>query len=67
MTDPSQVQEDGDMVHAETALRRAAAKARELGRRTHTPVWVVRDGHLVDLTEEEEKAAREAESTARST
>ena len=54
MTDPSKVQEDADMVYAETALQRAARKALELGRRTQTPVWVVRDGTLVDLAAEEE-------------
>ena len=62
MTESSQIKEDSDMVYAETALRRAAEKARELGRRTHTPVWVVRDGRLVDLTKEEEKTARDGRS-----
>ncbi len=54
MTDSSQIHEDADMVYAEAALRRAAEKALELGRRTHTPVWVVRDGALVDLAAEGE-------------
>jgi len=34
------------------ALRRAAKNALELGLRTGTPVWVVRDSKLVDLTKE---------------
>ena len=54
MTDPSKVQEDADMAYAEIALQRAARKALELGRRTQTPVWVVRDGALVDLAAEEQ-------------
>ena len=34
------------------ALRRAAKNALELGLKTGTPVWVVRDNKLVDLTKE---------------
>ena len=32
------------------ALRRAARRARELGARTGTPVYVIRDHRIVDLT-----------------
>jgi len=34
------------------ALRRAARRARELGARTGTPVYVMRGNRIVDLTEE---------------
>lgn len=34
------------------ALRRAAKRALELGLQTGTPVWVMQDGKLVDLTKE---------------
>jgi hypothetical protein len=34
------------------ALRRAAKNALELGLKTGTPVWVVKDNKLVDLTKE---------------
>ncbi|HEY0727682.1 MAG TPA: hypothetical protein VGD38_06395, partial [Pyrinomonadaceae bacterium] len=35
------------------ALRRAAKRALELGLQTGTPVWVMKNGKLVDLTEEQ--------------
>ena len=43
---------DQDMEGVEAALRRAARRARELGEQTGTPVYVVRDGKIVDLTAE---------------
>jgi hypothetical protein len=58
MSGSSQAHEDSDLKYTEAALRRAAERARELGRRTNTPVWVVREGRLVDLTEEDEKLAQ---------
>jgi hypothetical protein len=45
---------DRDLRQVEIALRRAAAKARELGRMTGTPVFVFRQGKIVDLTREAE-------------
>jgi hypothetical protein len=33
----------------EAALRRAALKARELGEGTQTPVFILREGRIVDL------------------
>jgi hypothetical protein len=57
MTEPEQLPEDADLEDAEAALQRAFERARELGRRTHTPAWVLREGHLVDLTAEEERRA----------
>jgi hypothetical protein len=35
------------------ALRRAARRARELGARTGTPVYVIRDHRIVDLTKQD--------------
>ena len=37
---------------ADAAMRRAARRARELGRKTNTPVYVLRNGRIVDLTAE---------------
>jgi hypothetical protein len=45
---------DPDLRNAEAALRRAAARARELGVLTKTPVFVVRNGEMIDLTAEAE-------------
>jgi hypothetical protein len=43
---------DPDILAADAALRRAALRARELGRKTDTPVYVLRNGRIVDLTAE---------------
>jgi len=40
------------------ALRRAAKNALELGLKTGTPVWVVKDNKLVDLTKEHRTAKK---------
>lgn len=53
------------------ALRRAAKNALELGLRTGTPVYVVQDGEIVDLTKQmpsskkskTKRAARKSVST----
>jgi hypothetical protein len=37
----------------EAAMQRAADRARDIGRRTGTPVWVMVDGKLVDVLAEE--------------
>jgi hypothetical protein len=39
----------------DAALRRAARKALELGERTGTPVWIMRNGQIVDLVKERAK------------
>lgn len=39
-----------DLSGSLAALRRAAKAALELGLRTGTPVWVIQDGKMVDLT-----------------
>jgi hypothetical protein len=48
MNDTQNVQ-DSDLRGAEAALRRAGQYARELGERTQTPVYVLRNGTIVDL------------------
>jgi hypothetical protein len=65
MSDEQNKIRDPDLRHVEAALRRAAAKARELGRRTNTPVYILRDGKIVDLTAEAEAQATDAGPTAR--
>jgi hypothetical protein len=40
------------------ALRRAARRARELGARTGTPVYVIQDNHIVDLTKQDRAVHR---------
>ncbi len=49
---------DPDILAADIALRRAARRARELGRRTGTPVDVLKRGRIVDLTQDWKKRAR---------
>ncbi len=43
---------DPDILAADAALRRAARRAWELGRKTGTPVYVLKNGRIVDLTKE---------------
>jgi hypothetical protein len=43
---------------AGAAMRRAARRARELGRKTGTPVYVLRNGRIVDLTAEWKRQTR---------
>ncbi len=52
MTDPTKIIRDPELRHVDAALRRAAARARELGLQTNTPVWIMRDGKMIDLTAE---------------
>jgi len=49
------------------ALRRAAKRALELGLQTGTPVWVIKNGKLIDLTKEPpvSKKARTKRSAAK--
>lgn len=46
-TQPLNQAKDEDARQVETALRRAAQKARLLAEQTHTPLVVVRDGQLL--------------------
>ena len=55
MSRRSTLQEDTELAGIEAALRRAARRARELGERTGTPVYVLRDGKIVDLTSERQQ------------
>jgi len=43
---------DPDVLAVDAAMRRAARRARELGRKTGTPVYVLRKGRIVDLAKE---------------
>ena len=52
MSRPLLQSRDPDLLAVDAALRRAARRARELGRRTGTPVYVVKRGRLVDLTQD---------------
>ena len=45
---------DGDMSKAGRALERAAARARQLAEQTGTPLYIFRDGHVVDLNRQSE-------------
>ena len=50
MTNKLQGTRDPDIQGSLNALRRAAKRALELGLKTGTPVWVIKDGRMVDLT-----------------
>ncbi|MCX5643100.1 MAG: hypothetical protein NTZ17_00195 [Phycisphaerae bacterium] len=51
---------DPDIVGSEAALRRAAKRALQIGLETGTPVYVLIDGKIVDLTKpQQRKAPRE--------
>lgn len=52
MNRTAQGSKDPDILAAGAALRRAARRARELGRKTGTPVYVLKNGRIVDLTKE---------------
>jgi len=41
---------DGDLAGVDAALRRAAKRALQIGLETGTPVYVLEDGKIVDLT-----------------
>ena len=41
------------------ALRRATRRARELGARTGTPVYVIQDNRIVDLTKQDRAVRQE--------
>jgi Fe2+ transport system protein FeoA len=43
---------DPDILASKKALRRAARRALELGLRTGTPVYVIENGKLIDLTKQ---------------
>ena len=49
---------DRETVDTLRALRRAARRARELGARTGTPVYVIQDHRIVDLTKKDQAVQR---------
>ncbi len=60
MTNPKMRSRDPDILNVMPALQRAARRAQQLGLETNTPVYVMRDGEIVDLTKEtREREARE--------
>ena len=50
MNRPTATSRDPDITASLKALRRAARRALELGLSTGTPVYVMKDGNIVDLT-----------------
>ena len=49
---------DPDIIASEKALRRAARRALEIGLRTGTPVYVIKKGKIVDLTEQHRRYSK---------
>jgi hypothetical protein len=43
---------DPDIIASEKALRRAAKRALQIGLQTGTPVYVIKEGKIIDLTKE---------------
>ncbi len=52
MTRASMKSKDPDIIASEAALRRAAKRALQIGLETGTPVYVLIDGKIVDLTKQ---------------
>jgi hypothetical protein len=46
---------DPDIIASEAALRRAAKRALQIGLETHTPVYVMIKGKIVDLTKQKRR------------
>lgn len=57
---------DTDLAKVGVALKRAAAKARQLGFDTNTPVYVFRDGKIVDIVAEHRGKRSPKKTTAKS-
>lgn len=51
---------DPDILTSRKALRRAARRALEIGLQTGTPVYVLRGGQIVDLTESKTRRTKPA-------
>jgi hypothetical protein len=49
---------DPDIIGSFAALRRAARRALQIGLETGTPVYVVKNGQIVDLTKEKRRKGR---------
>ena len=56
-----------DQLGSRAAIRRAALRARELARQTNTPCYVLRNGRVIDVAHEIQKAGNNVnvEKTAR--
>lgn len=51
---------DPDLLGAVQALKRSAANALKLARKTHTPCYVVEDGKMVDIAAPRKRARKTA-------
>ena len=49
---------DPDIQASGKALRRAARRARELGVQTGTPVYVMQNGRIIDLTRQKQRRVK---------
>ncbi len=49
---------DPDIINSMAALKRAARRALKIGIETGTPVWVIKDGKMVDLTRGKRRKGR---------
>jgi hypothetical protein len=49
---------DPDIIASEAALRRAAKRALQIGLETGTPVYVLINGKIVDLTKRQRRSAK---------
>lgn len=58
---------DPDLASVGIALKRAAAKARQLGFDTNTPVYVYREGKIVDIVAEERASRLRKKSPTKET
>ena len=50
---------DPDLLGSVQAIKRSAAHALKLARKTHTPCYVVKDGKIVNAAERHKKAGQE--------
>ena len=57
---------DPDLAKVGVALERAAANARQLGFDTNTPVYVYRDGQIVDIVKEHRMTQSKKKTIAKS-
>jgi hypothetical protein len=56
---------DPDLAKVGVALKRAAANARQLGFATNTPVYVFRDGKIIDIVAEHRATRSSKKPTAK--
>ena len=65
MTRKANGSSDPDILSSFAALRRAAKRALKEGLETGTPVWVIKDGHMVDLARGKRRKARRKQASRR--